>query len=323
MKLSREIKTGVIVVGGILLFIMGFSYLKSTPLFDNSKTFYGIYENVGGLQTGTSVSINGLNVGSVNDIRFNDKSGKLLVTFSVNNEFEFSNSSMAELYDTGIIGGKGIQIIPVFDGNPYAKSGDTLITGVKPGLTDLVQKNLAPLQLKIEGAVTHADSLLINVNQILDTKTINDLKQSISGLNTLVQSFQGSANALNSLLTENRAQLNGSIKNIGTITDNFAKLSDSISSVGLTTTIRNLETTLVSFNQILSKMEQGEGTMGKLMTDDELYKNLTASSKELDLLLQDFRLNPKRYVNVSVFGKKQIEYELPENDPALNIEEEL
>lgn len=321
MKLSREIKTGVIVVGGILLFIMGFSYLKSTPLFDNSKTFYGIYENVGGLQTGTSVSINGLNVGSVNDIKFHDKSGKLLVTFSVNNEFEFSNSSMAELYDTGIIGGKGIQIIPVFDGNPKAKSGDTLITGVKPGLTDLVQKNLAPLQQKIEGAVTHADSLLVSFNQILDTKTKTDLRETVTGLNALVKSFQSTSNAMNALIADNRVQLNGSVKNIGLITDNFAKLSDSLSNAGLTTTIKNLETTLANFNQILSKMEQGEGTMGKLMTDDELYRNLTSSSNELDLLLQDFRLNPKRYVNVSVFGKKQIEYELPENDPALNIEE--
>lgn len=321
MKLSREIKTGVIVVGGILLFIMGFSYLKSTPLFDNSKTFYGIYENVGGLQTGTSVSINGLNVGSVNDIKFHDKSGKLLVTFSVNNEFEFSNSSMAELYDTGIIGGKGIQIIPVFDGNPKAKSGDTLITGVKPGLTDLVQKNLAPLQQKIEGAVTHADSLLVSFNQILDTKTKTDLRETVTGLNALVKSFQSTSNAMNTLIADNRVQLNGSVKNIGLITDNFAKLSDSLSNAGLTTTIKNLETTLANFNQILSKMEQGEGTMGKLMTDDELYRNLTSSSNELDLLLQDFRLNPKRYVNVSVFGKKQIEYELPENDPALNIEE--
>ncbi len=321
VKLSREIKTGVIVVGGILLFIMGFSYLKSTSLFDSSKTFYAVYDNVGGLQPGTSVSINGLNVGNVNDIRFKDESGKLIVTFSVGNDFEFSNTSMAELYDTGIIGGKGIQIIPVFDGSPMAKSGDTLTTGVKPGLTDLVQKNLAPLQQKIEGAVSNADSLLINFNQILDLQTKSNLRESISGLNALVKSFQSSANSLNSLLSENRAQLNGSIENISTITGNFAKLSDSLSSAGLTTTIKNLETTLANFNEILVKIEQGEGTMGKLMTDEELYKNLTASSKELDLLLQDFRLNPKRYVNVSVFGKKQIEYELPENDPARNIEE--
>lgn len=321
MKVSREIKTGIIVVGGILLFIMGFSYLKSTSLFDNSKVFYAVYDNVGGLQPGTPVSINGYTVGNVNTIKFKDNSGKLLVTFSVSNEFDFTNQSKAELYDTGIIGGKGIQIIPIFDGSPMAKSGDTLIASVKPGLTDLVQKNLAPLQYKIEGAVSNADSLLINVNEILDAKTKRDLRESISGLNVLVKSFQGSANNLNALLADNKGELDTAVQNIANITSNFSKLSDSISQAGLVDTMKNLESTIASLDAMLAKMEQGNGTLGKLMTDDELYTNLSNSTKELDLLLQDFRLNPKRYVNVSVFGKKQIDYEVPENDPAKTIQD--
>ena len=320
MKISREIKTGIIVVGGILLFIMGFSYLKSSSLFDNSKTFYAVYNNVGGLQTGTPVSINGFSVGKVNDIKFKDNSGQLVVTFSVSNDFEFANSSIAELYDTGIIGGKGIQIRPVFDGNRLAKSGDTLTSNTKPGLTELVQQNLTPLQHKIEGAVSNADSLLINFNQILDSKTKNDLRESISGLNVLVKSFQSSANALNGLLVDNKQQLNNSVENINTITDNFSKLSDSLANSGLVNTMKSLESTISNLDMMLAKMEKGDGTLGKLMTDDKLYENLANSSKELDLLLQDFRLNPKRYVNVSVFGKKQIEYELPEEDPAKNIQ---
>tara|TARA_R110000796_G_scaffold252631_1_gene389314 strand:+ start:219834 stop:220799 length:966 start_codon:yes stop_codon:yes gene_type:complete len=320
LKISREIKTGIIVVGGILLFIMGFSYLKSSSLFDNSKTFFAVYDNVGGLQTGTPVSINGFSVGKVNDIKFKDNSGKLLVTFSVANDFDFSKSSRAELYDTGIIGGKGIQIMPVFDGSQMAKSGDTLISSTKPGLTELVQQNLTPLQHKIEGAVSNADSLLININQVLDAKTKNDLRESISGLNTMVKTFQSSASALNGLLVDNKEELDNSIKNIGTITENFSKLSDSIANSGLTKTMKNLESTVANLDAMLAKMEKGEGTLGKLMTDEELYTNLTNSTRELDLLLQDFRLNPKRYVNVSVFGKKQKEYELPENDPAQNIQ---
>ncbi|QWX84782.1 MCE family protein [Cellulophaga sp. HaHaR_3_176] len=320
MKISREVKTGIIVVGGILLFLMGFSYLKSSSIFDNSKTFYAIYDNVGGLQSGTPVSINGFTVGKVNDIKFKDGSGKLLVTFSVSNDFEFSKNSRAELYDTGIIGGKGIQIIPIFDEAPKAKSGDILASSTKPGLTDLVQQNLAPLQSKIEGAVTNADSLLINFNQILDTKTKKELRESIGGLNALIKNFQVTSNSLNGLLADNKKQLDNSIKNINNITDNFSKISDSISQVGLTKTMKNLESTLGNLDAMLAKIEKGDGTLGKLMTDEELYNNLTASTRELDLLLQDFRLNPKRYVNVSVFGKKQIDYELPEEDPAQNIE---
>lgn len=172
MKISREIKTGIIVLGGILLFVLGFSYLKSSPIFDTSKTFYAVYKHVGGLQPGTQVSINGFAVGKVNDIRFKDQSGLLLVTFSVDNKFQFSKNSTAELFDTGIIGGKGIQIRPVFDNGPIAKSGDTLPSEIKPGLTELVQQKLTPLQMKVEDAVSNADSLLINFNEILDRKSV-------------------------------------------------------------------------------------------------------------------------------------------------------
>lgn len=322
MKLSREIKTGIIVIGGILLFILGFSYLKSTPLFDDSKIFYAVYNNVGGLQPGTQVSINGFAVGKVQDIRFKDREGNLLVTFSVDSSFDFSKNSKAELYDTGIIGGKGIQIKPVFDGASIAKSGDTLTSDTKPGLTELVQQNLAPLQLKIESAFSDADSLLINFNEILDDKTKHNLRESIGGLNNLIKSFQGSAEALNGLLKDNKDQLESSITNINHITENFSKLSDSLADVGLAKTIRSLESTVHNLDVLLVRIEKGEGSLGKLMNNEELYTNLSDASKELDLLLQDFRLNPKRYVNVSVFGKKQKEYAIPEDDPVEKIDKQ-
>ena len=153
---------------------------------------------------------------------------------------------------------------------------------------------------------------------MLDEETKRSLRESIKGLNVTVQSFQSSAATLNTLLTDNKTKLDSSITNINTITTNFSVLSDSIAQVGLTNTIRNLEATISNLDKMLAKIEQGDGTLGKLVNDEELYHNLTEASKELDLLLQDFRLNPKRYVNVSVFGKKQKEYEIPENDPATN-----
>jgi len=320
LKLSREVKTGIIVIGGILLFVLGFSYLKSTPLFDNSKTFYAVYKHVGGLQPGTQVSINGFAVGKVNDIRFLDESGNLVVTFSVDNNFAFSRNSRAELYDTGIIGGKGIQIKPVFDDAPLARSGDTLLTDTRPGLTEMVQQKLSPLQAKVEGAVSNADSLLMNVNQVLDDETKQILRESIKGLNEVVKSFQQSANSLNSLLSANRNGIDSSITNIASITDNLSKLTDSLSKSGINGTIRKLESTLANLDQVLQKIENGEGTLGKLVHNEELYQNLNNASRELDLLLQDFRLNPKRYVNVSVFGKKQKEYTIPDEDPAEQLD---
>jgi len=320
LKLSREIKTGIIVVAGIVAFIFGLSYLKSSPLFENHKTFYAVYDNVGGLKPGTQVSINGFNVGNITDIRFKDDSGKLLVTLTVNNDFEFSENSIAELFDTGIIGGKAVQIVPVFDKAPIAKSGDTLESKVKPGITELVQQKLTPLQMKIEGAVSHADTLLMNMNQVLDDPTKRRLQETITSLNQTVKSFKGSADNLNLLLDNNKMQLDSSLKNVSHITSNFSKLSDSLVNSDLGGTLTEFKTTVNKLNSILAKIENGEGTLGKLQQDDALYDNLAAASKELDLLLQDFRLNPKRYVNVSVFGKKQKEYTLPENDPAEQLD---
>ena len=322
MKFSRELKTGIIVIGGLLLFILGFSFLKSTPIFDNSKVFYAVYNHVGGLQPGTQVSINGLNVGSVSNIQFMGQSGKLLVTFTVNSSFEFSKNSKAELYDTGIIGGKGIQIKPVFDGERTAQSGDTLATDVKPGITDLVQQKLAPLQLKIEGAVTNADSLLMNFNDVLDEATKQSLRHSIQSLNTVVVNFEQSTATLNQLLKDNQNKIDSSLTNINTLTGNFASISDSLAQADLGNTVKNLEASVVNLNGILEKMNNGEGSMGKLVNDKELYDNLNRVSQELTLLLQDFRLNPKRYVNVSVFGKKQKEYTVPENDPAVKTDDQ-
>ena len=321
MKLSRELKTGIIVIGGILLFIMGFSYLKSTPIFDNSKTLYAVYSNVGGLQSGTTVSINGFSVGKVNDIKFLDEKGNLLVTFTVGNDFNFSKNSVVELYDTGIIGGKGLQIKPKFDATGVAQSGDTLQTETRPGITDLAQQKLTPLVRKFESAISGADSVLVNVNSVLDTNTKKELKEVIEGLNTLLTSLNGSAASLNTVLEGNKENLNNSFKNFDVLTANFAKLSDSLNNAGLGRTLASLESTMASLDQVTQKIENGNGTLGLLMNDKELYSNLNNASKELDLLLQDFRLNPKRYVNVSVFGKKQKEYTVPEDDPAEKIEE--
>tara|TARA_R110002167_G_scaffold187802_8_gene389163 strand:+ start:788 stop:1756 length:969 start_codon:yes stop_codon:yes gene_type:complete len=322
LKLSREIKTGIIVLGGILLFILGFSYLKSTPLFDDSKQMFAVYPNVGGLQPGTSVSINGFTVGKVNAIRFIDDQGNLLVTFTVGNDFSFSRNSRAELYDTGIIGGKGLQIIPVFDDAALAKSGDTLLTVTRPGLTELAQEKLTPLFKKFESAVSDADSVLINVNQVLDTKTKNDLRGAITGLSELVLSLKGSASELNKILATNGGKLDSSLTNFQKLTYSFSELADSLNNAGIPKTLASLESTVANLDRVMAKIEKGDGTMGKLMNDKELYNNLNNASRELDLLLQDFRLNPKRYVNVSVFGKKQTEYELPQDDPANKIDDQ-
>ena len=136
-------------------------------------TLYAVYKDVGGLQSGTAVSVNGKNVGAVNSVKWKDNSGNLLVTFTVNRELPFSKNSTVELYDTGLIGGKGLRVNPVFDGPPVA-SRDTLTTSVKASLSEVADQKLSPILEKFESALTDADSVMLNVNQVLDVKAKND-----------------------------------------------------------------------------------------------------------------------------------------------------
>ena len=309
MKISREVKTAFIVLGGIFLFVLGYSYLKANPIFSNRRTYYAVYKNVGGLAPATPVTINGFPVGKIISIEFLDKQGKLVVSFSIESDFQFSKNSKAELYDTGIIGGKSIQVIPVFDESGIAESGDTLTTSVKPGITELVTQKLAPLQEKVESVIIHADSLLAGINGILDPETRQGIKSSIADLSASMGNFRESSTALNKFLNAGNIQkLNNTIANIDSTTGNFAKLSNKLAEADYQKMVKNLESTVASLDKVLSKIESGEGTMGKLFTDDKMYDNLSETSRQLGLLMEDMRLNPKRYVHFSVFGKKPKPY---------------
>lgn len=311
MKLSRELKTSIIVLGGILLFILGFTYLKSSSLFENGRTYYALYSNVSGLTVGTPVTINGFQVGKVKEIRFHDNVGTLLVTLTVDSNFKFSSSSKAEIYDTGIIGGKSIRIVPDFSSTEMSKSGDTLTAAVQVGLTELVTQKLTPLQEKIELVMISADSVLTGIHQVLDTKTRANLRAGIANLNETVSNFKQSSASLNTLLNENKQKLDETLGNVNNVTANLSKISDTLAQANLSKTMKSLESSIAGFDLVLKEIEQGNGSMGKLLKDEKLYNNLSDASNQLELLLQDMRLNPKRYVHFSLFGKKPKQYETP------------
>lgn len=311
MKISKELKTAVIVLGGILLFIMGYSYLKSNPIFRSYRTYYVVYSHVGGLTSATPVHINGFPVGKVLNIRFLNEKGKLLVSFSIEGDFQFSKNSKAELYDTGIIGGKGLQIIPALDGAPAAKSGDTLPSSVRPGLTELVTQKLTPLQEKLEGALVSTDTLLAGMNEVLDEPTRKDLRQSIHDMSLAIANFKSSSETLNSILTGNKQQLESAIANTNRITENMVKVTDQLAQADYEKTLKNLQEVADNLSGVLAKIKSGEGTLGKLVEDKKVYDNLAGTLQQLDLLLEDMRLNPKRYVHFSLFGKRAKSYETP------------
>lgn len=308
MQITREVKTGVLAILGIILFIFGFNYLKGENLLSSSRVFYTEYDNVEGLMVSTPVTISGLPVGKVLEIRFKgDGSGKLVVKLLVDSDFGFSKNSKAQLYDTGLIGGKAIAIVPVFDNAENAKEGDYLLGGKKAGLTDLVNQRLTPLQDKIENMMANVNELLNNLNDVFDEETKGNLKKSIAELSVTMASFKNTSASLNLMIKNNQEHIDSVLTNANKITGNLADITQTISESNLDETIKSLEVTLNSFNTMLTALDNGEGTMGKLLKDEELYNNLTGASSELEALLKDIKLHPKRYTRV--MSKKEIPYE--------------
>lgn len=314
LKLTREIKTAILVISSILLFIWGYSYVKGKDLFTNYKTVYVEYNNVEGVVKSAAVTLNGLIVGSVSNITINQQTGKILVELQLKTDFPVSKSSTAAIYEPGFIAGKQIAIYPNYADKTVVVDGDVLKGVTTAGLTESLKEKLVPLQEKFEKVLLGVDKLLLGVNSILDEKGQADLKKTLSELsNTMEQFHKVSLNA-NSILDDNKGQIKGMVSNFNKVSSDFSKISDSLNKANLGQTAKNLEKTLASVDKIMANLQAGKGTMGKLLTDEEVYKNLEKTTKELELLLEDVRLNPTRYVNVSVFGKKNKPYVAPVND---------
>lgn len=313
MKLSKEIKTAVLVIASILLFIWGYSFLKGRDLLTSYRNLYVEYDNVEGLTVSSPVTINGFIVGKVNSISINNETGKIKVEMQIKSDFPIKKTSVAEIYAPSPIGGKQIAILPSHDGQD-AFDGDMLVASSKLGLTDELAKQMEPLKDKITKLLDNANAMLENVNQVLDTKSKENLRKSLADLSETIAEFKAVSKDANSIVSQNKTKINGMMTNLDKASANFSKVSDSIAKVNIGKTVKSLEKTLGNVDKMMGDMQAGKGTMGKLMKDDALYTNFNKTSKELELLLQDLRLNPTRYVNVSLFGKKNKPYVAPAND---------
>ena len=305
MNLSREIKTAILIIGCIIIFIFGFNYLKGTSLLSNEKTIHALYDEVEGLVVGANVTIRGLNVGKVKIIDFNDDFAKIKVTFSIRDDLTFSNESVAQLYEAGLIGGKAIAIIPKYDSSNIIKNGDILISEIKPGLTELVNQQIAPLQDKIEGLLTSADSLFAGISNIMNYDTQNNLKMSLEGLASTIENVNVLSSNINDILNANEKGLKSTINNLSKVSGNLNKITDSIKQMPLSSIVKNFENTSFQLKRIIERLNSGEGSAGMILNDNKLYDNLVNSSEALEALLSDLKSNPKKYVHFSIFGRKE------------------
>ena len=311
MKISNEVKTGILAIFSICLFVFGYSYLKSNDIFVGDRTFYAVYSDVEGVVNGTPVTINGFPVGSIQKISFT-KNNDLLVKFRIENDIQFSINSVAQIYETGLIGGKALAIIPAYDNKRNAVDNDTLNSSIAPGLTDLVNKKITNLQVKIESMVVSADSVLNNINKVFDDSTKNNLKTSVSNFNQTIIDLKTTSNSIKDIVKNNQSDIDSSIKNIKNFSEDFSQISNKLNQAQIDETFKNFKTSSENLTKILNEINSGNGTMGQIVKNDSLFKNLNKASESIDLLLEDIRLNPYRYIHFSIFGKKNKPY-IPNN----------
>jgi phospholipid/cholesterol/gamma-HCH transport system substrate-binding protein len=310
-KISNEVKVGVVTIITILVFIWLYSFLKGKDFFSNSAYYYTIYDKIGGLAESSPVEINGFKVGVVQSIEFqNPENGKLIATFSVSKDFKLPKNTVAEIVPVSLLGGMKVQF--VYGNGPGTYSdGDTIPGVLAESVTDKIETEFLPLKDKISKLVSTLDSVISSVNEVMDKGFKDNLKATLANLNNTTGSIDRivgskekelkstleSAEKFSRMLSENTGKMNKTFSNLESITDTLA-------AADIFTSVAKLKESLEQAAIMLDNMNKGKGTAGQFLTNDTLYTNLSNSMESLNLLLQDLKANPKRYVSVSVFGKK-------------------
>jgi len=317
VKVSNETKVGAIAVVAVTFLILGFNFLKGKKLFTESTILYGIYANVQGLANSNPIMINGLQVGTVFKISTDKDMRRIVVELNITKNINLPKNSIA-LIKPNPIGTTSIEI-KLGDAIDNLKNKDTIYTEANAGIFNDVLKKIDPVLYEVKRAVGSIDSLLINVNSVIDPRAKYNIGASLENVNKLTASMLYTTAQLNLLLNAQTGALAKSLNNVNSITGNLAGQNEKINSVvsnldqataklaalDLQKTLTTLDATINDLKAMTAKFNDNKGSLGLLMNDPSLYKNLASTGNKLNLLLDDIRVNPKRYVSISVFGKKQ------------------
>jgi phospholipid/cholesterol/gamma-HCH transport system substrate-binding protein len=306
-KISNEVKVGITALITLLVFIWLYNFLKGKDIFSSTAHYYVVYDKVGGLAESSPVEVNGYKVGVVQSIRFLDPmSGKLLVTLTVDKDFKLPEKTIAEITTATLIAGMKIQFV-YGEGPGFYSSGDTIPGRLAVSLIAKVENELIPLRDKLTNLISVLDSVIGSVNDIMDPEFKKNLSSGIASLSNTARDIdeaelKGSLENINkftSMLADNTDKMTSTFTNLESVTDTLA-------AADLYSSVNNLKTSLEKASVLIENLSNGKGTAGQLMTNDSLYTNLSNSLASLNLLLQDMKDNPKRYVHFSIFGKKNI-----------------
>jgi phospholipid/cholesterol/gamma-HCH transport system substrate-binding protein len=315
VKKYTAIIIGVSFLLAIALFIWGFNFLKGRDIFNKETVYIGKYKEISGLTVSNPVMVNGLKTGLVNRIYFDpDLSGDIIVEFLVGNDFPIPKNTVARIFSSDLMGSKAVEF-KLGNSTEYAQSGDTLQTALETSLMQEVNAQVQPIKMKAENLLSSIDSLVVVIQAILNENARKNLTASFDGLKNTMENLESATGNIDTLITSESRRISRILKNVDSLSltlknnresfaaiiTNFEKISDSLVVADIPGTFNRVNSSLDHLDSILLAIDRGEGTVGMLMHDDTLYIELTKSAEELNKLLEDIRLNPKRYVKFSLF----------------------
>lgn len=316
MKISNEVKVGILAVVAIVALIVGFRFLKAKDIFNRTPKLHAIFKSVGGLEKANFVKINGLTVGSVYAMEPADENVTAVkVTLSITEKVNIPSNSVA--YIEGSLLGSSNVIIELGDATTNLKDGDVIQTKEEAGLLGNLTSEAKPLISKVRNAADTATLLLSNFNNILNPATQHELQATIANLSRSTAALNALLNSLNQPLLatmENMNAITSNIKNqnkaIEGILNNANTFTNDLKQLQLQRTIDSLNATISDLRTTIAGISDPNGSLGALMHDRKMYNKLNDVLLSLEILLDDIRVHPKRYVNISVFGKKNKSGEL-------------
>ena len=300
MKMRKEVKIGIYAVVILLCAWAGIRFLSGIDVFGRSRTYTAHYESVIGLQDAATVVINGVKVGQVTGVEVNREKGGVDVTLSVSSDFDIPTDSRAMMFSAGLMGGKSIEI-KLGEATQYLNDGDTIETGVTLDMFDTLAKELGDIKERVTNLIDNVNQTVSGVDSLIDdnssniTVAITNLKNILADLDK--SNIIGNIDGFCSTLNQNGSKLDSLVSDIGSVAHSLSEQN-----LG-----EKINKTIAEVSAILTKVNSGEGSLGNLVSDTKLYKELAQASQNLSLLLADIKENPKRYINVTVFGGKSYE----------------
>jgi phospholipid/cholesterol/gamma-HCH transport system substrate-binding protein len=311
LKVSNEVKVGLLTTIAIVMLVLGYNLMRGKNIFSREDVFYVRYNDAGRIAPAGHVFYKGMNVGHVLKSELaKDGSGKIIVSFAINPGLQIPAGSVATIVSPDFISAKAIQL-SFSNTTTYLESGDTLVAGY-------VSNGMQEVQTQAQALIASLDSTIRSVNGIFDSETRLNLQKSVKSIQSTLGTLDKSATTVDKMLADNAGRLdkifhnvesitgnlNSNQEQINTILGNLSALTDSIKRIQFAATIAEAKESLTEVSQVMNKINSGQGSLGMLVNNDTLYRNLEASSKSLDALLADMKANPNRYVHFSVFGRK-------------------